>query len=88
MSGLTPSEIAYQKAHIDQNRGPQIVAVSGFLIAVTSIIVFSRLIARRWKRVSYGWDDYLALGGLVRLYDANDSISLLKPLCSYTLQSS
>lgn len=65
MSQLTPSEIDYQKSHINENRGPQIVAISGFLIAITSVIVGMRLTARWWKRVYFGWDDYLAVGGLV-----------------------
>ena len=62
---VTPQDIAYQEAHITEDRGPQIVGVSSFLIAITTIVVLLRFVARKARHLAFEWDDWLSVGGLI-----------------------
>ena len=64
-SPLTPADIAYQQAHITEDQGPRLLAVSIFLITVTTIVVVLRFIARLVRNLPLLWDDWLSFGGLV-----------------------
>lgn len=58
---LSPQEIAYETAHINDNIGyQQVAAVSVFGIAALLAVV-GRLVARRVSKAGFGWDDYLVL---------------------------
>ena len=59
MSELPPSEIAYQEAHLRNNKGPIIIGVSSMLLVLSTTAVILRVVARRIKRVILAEDDYL-----------------------------
>ena len=62
---LPPEDIAYQKAHIHDDHGAMVNGVSGFLIAITTIVVGLRFIAKKVRRNPLEWDDWFALSGLI-----------------------
>lgn len=64
-SSLSPEDIAYQQAHIHEDRGPMIVDVSILLIVVTTISVALRFLARFIQSLPLQWDDWLSAAGLV-----------------------
>ena len=64
-TSLAPDKLAYQEAHIDDDRGPQIISVSIFLIVITSVVIVLRFMARKARRLPYEWDDWLSVGGLI-----------------------
>ena len=63
---LSPSEILYEEEHINQNRGPEIVASSITCIALAMIAVGLRLLARRASKAGVKYDDYMIIFALVR----------------------
>ncbi|MCJ1264679.1 hypothetical protein MMC22_004553 [Lobaria immixta] len=75
--GLSPEDVAYQTAHIHEDRRPALTATLSVLSALSSIAVILRL-AIRWRtRVRIGADDILIViawilgwGGFVCLYIA------------------
>ena len=64
--GLPPAEVAYQEAHIHQDKGPMVIGVSIALIALTSATVVLRFIARWIRQLPWGLDDYFLIPALVR----------------------
>lgn len=57
--GLSPEDVAYQTAHIHDNRRPALTATISVLSALSSIAVLLRL-AIRWRTsVGIGADDIL-----------------------------
>ena len=56
-STLTPEDIAYQQAHIHEDKGSIIVDVSIFLVVVTTITVALRFLARFIKTLPLQWDN-------------------------------
>jgi hypothetical protein len=54
-----------QMATIQDDRGPTVIAVSGFLIGISTVAVALRFAARASHRMSIGLDDWLTLGSLV-----------------------
>ena len=65
MADLPPSEVAYEEAHLSDDRGPLVVGVSGLLMGVVVVIVSLRFIARRTRHMPLLTDDWLALVGMV-----------------------
>ena len=64
--GLPPGEVAYQSAHIHEDRGPLIIGVSVTLITLTTVTVALRFIARWIRQLPWGLDDYFMIPALVR----------------------
>ncbi|KAL8659359.1 MAG: hypothetical protein Q9226_000479 [Calogaya cf. arnoldii] len=62
---LSPEEIVYQMANIDDNRGPEIVASTIVLAVLATLAVILRLACRRFTKIAISWDDYLIVIGLV-----------------------
>jgi hypothetical protein len=62
---LPPEVIAYQQAHIHENLGPTVIAVASVLLCLDVTAVAARFYARRALKISYGWDDWLIIPGLV-----------------------
>lgn len=67
MSAHTP---AYndQLAHVHDNKGPQTIAASGILIAITTLAVVLRILAQRVVKPSFTADDYCAFVALACLH--------------------
>ena len=59
MSGLPPEEIAYQEAHIRENKGPILIGTCVMLLALSTTTVILRIVSRRMKRVKLAADDHL-----------------------------
>jgi hypothetical protein len=68
MSALTSDQIAYQKAHISENRGPVLVGVEIILIALCSLVLSACAFARRMTGVKLAVNDYLALAAHVWVF--------------------
>ena len=64
-SAATPSLTPAQLATIHENKGTSVIAVSSLFIAVCTMSVGFRFVARATRRMSLGIDDYLSLGALV-----------------------
>ena len=60
-----PEFIAYQKAHMNDDRGPSIVGCAIFFITFTTIVVGLRFIARVIRKLPLKLDDYFTLPALV-----------------------
>ena len=65
MSTLSPSEIAYEKAHINQTRQPACygVVITFYIMAI--VMVGLRMAARRLQRTRPSLDDYLSVAGII-----------------------
>ena len=63
----TPQEIAYQEAHITDNRSGSIIAAGVTCYTIGIIAVALRFLSRRISKIRYEWDDWLVCAGLVRL---------------------
>ena len=62
---LSPAQLAYYEAHINDDRRPVIYGVCSMLTVLSTVAVVLRIIARRIKRLSLAADDYLVLLALV-----------------------
>ena len=62
----TPQEIAYQEAHITDDRSGSIIAANATCYAIGIIAVALRFLSRRISKIRYEWDDWLVVAGLVR----------------------
>lgn len=62
----TPQEIAYQEAHITDDKSGAIIAASAACYAIGIIAVALRFLSRRISKIRYEWDDWLVVAGLVR----------------------
>ncbi len=60
-------EIAYQQAHVADDKGPSIIGCAIFFIAFPSIVVALRFLARYLKKSPLKLDDYFTLPALVCL---------------------
>lgn len=67
MSGLSPEELRYQEAHIQEDSGPWIVGVSIFLVVLCFVAVTLRFVARWIRRLPWKADDYAMLPALVHI---------------------
>ena len=60
MSGFIPPEdLAYQRAHIHEERKPVIIAVCVALLVLGMLTVILRIVARGIRKVEFAADDYL-----------------------------
>lgn len=52
--------------HINDNRGPEIMAAIIIVAILAALSVFLRLACRRYTKCAISWDEYFILAGLVR----------------------
>lgn len=62
---LSPEQLAYLKAHIKDDKGPRIIAISVTFIVMCSLSVGLRFVARNVRKLSWEADDYLMVPALV-----------------------
>ncbi len=55
---LTPAQVKYIMANLDENYGPRIVVISIVLITVCTIVLPLRFIARKVRNLPWQIDDY------------------------------
>lgn len=67
MDNFPPEEIAYQTAHIEDNRSVLITVVASVFTGVALLSLFIRIISRTVTRAKLGADDYLSIGATVAL---------------------
>jgi hypothetical protein len=60
-----PEVIAYQMAHKDDNKGPQLVAVSAIFGSLALSCVMARIVSRKISTAPFGTDDYLIIVAMV-----------------------
>lgn len=65
MAALPPAALAFQKAHIKENRGPSVIGVSATLIALVTAAVSFRFLGRRVRHLQLLMDDLLTIPALV-----------------------
>lgn len=61
MAALPPAALAFQKAHIKENRGPLVIGVSATLIALITVAVSMRFLGRRVRQLPLLSDDWLTV---------------------------
>lgn len=68
MRGNAPyfSSEEYQTKHINDDRGPEILASIITLAVMATLAVTLRLACRRYTKIAMAWDDYIIILGLVR----------------------
>lgn len=66
MASLPWTEVEYERDHIHESRQAACYGVTIVFFALAVISGCLRLLSRRRQRVSYGLDDYLAVGGIVK----------------------
>jgi hypothetical protein len=62
---LPPEVIAYQMAHKDDNKGPELIAVSAIFGSLALSCVMARMVSRRISSAPFGMDDYLIIVAMV-----------------------
>jgi uncharacterized protein (DUF486 family) len=67
MDNFPPEEIAYQTAHINEDRSVLVVAVFSVFLGVAILSLILRIIARRVGNSKLALDDYLSIGATVAL---------------------
>lgn len=65
MASLSPSDVQYQKAHIDDNKSAEIIAACAICLTAAYSTVFLRFVSRRLSSTSLEADDYFILTALV-----------------------
>ena len=65
MAEPSPSEIAYEEAHIDQSRQINIAVSNGICLGIAFVAVLLRFISRRLAGTNNGADDWWAWIALV-----------------------
>lgn len=78
MAALPPAALAYQKAHIKENRGPMVIGVSAALIALVTAAVLLRFLGRRVRQLPLLYDDWLTIPAWVSDYSSATGYSTLK----------
>lgn len=64
---LTPDQLAYQMAHIDQDRGPYLIATTAVLSVLSTAAIYLRFLVRWRTKVGFKTDDYaILLAGVSR----------------------
>lgn len=58
---ISPEAFDYQNAHINEDRGPALLAVLSILVSLSTIAVLLRVIIRWRTRVGFGADDFCVL---------------------------
>ena len=80
MDSIPPEVLAYQEAHIKQNRAPTVYGVGSMLLAVATFFVILRVVSRRIKQVALTADDYLIFAALVSLKTKTQAFIFLSSL--------
>ena len=70
MAAPSPAEIQYQKAHIHENKAPDIIASHVICFVLACIAVTLRFIARRIKKAPIKADDWFIVVALVSKADS------------------
>ena len=65
MVHLTEADIAYQKAHIRDNRRGDIIFSHAICISIAFLTVVLRFLSRRMGKVKIAWDDYMIVVAFV-----------------------
>ena len=65
MALLSPSDVQYQKAHIDDNKSAGIIAACAICLTAAYSAVVLRFVSRRLSRTSLEADDYFIVTALV-----------------------
>ena len=73
MLATTPEEIAYQQAHIADNKGPPILGSAIFFIVFPTMVVALRFAARFATKLPLKLDDYFTLPALVSVLTTSAS---------------
>ncbi|MCJ1380706.1 hypothetical protein MMC17_003814 [Xylographa soralifera] len=68
MAGISPQELQYQEAHIDDDLSAGLYASSVIMAVVTTIAVVLRLLCRRKLNAKVTLDDYCIMFALVLIY--------------------
>lgn len=63
--GLSPAEVQYELAHLDETKEPSIMAAVGTVSALATISVLLRVWVRRRKKNRFMADDYAIFVALV-----------------------
>ena len=58
---LTPDQLAYQMAHIHQDRGPYLIATTAVLSVLSTAAIYLRFLVRWRTKVGFKTDDYAIL---------------------------
>jgi hypothetical protein len=66
MANFPPEEVAYEMAHINDNRGYQQTVPIAIFGVIAFVCVAMRPIARRTNKVLLGLDDWLIIAAMVR----------------------
>ena len=66
MVELAPDELAYQRAHIDQNLGPTITIVCAIFASLSLIATALRFLSQLRNKARLQHDDWLCIPSLVR----------------------
>ncbi|KAL8770166.1 MAG: hypothetical protein Q9209_004008 [Squamulea sp. 1 TL-2023] len=61
----TPQNLKYQIDHIEDDRGPEIIATTIIIAILATLAVLLRLLCRRRMKVAISYDDYLMMAGFV-----------------------
>ena len=64
-STFSPEEVAYERAHWNEDKGPAMIAGGIVLIGFATVAVILRLMARKMKRLPWMADDYFIVAALV-----------------------
>ena len=72
MAEPSPSEIAYEKAHIDQSRQINLAVSNGICLGIAFIAVLLRFISRRLAKTHNGKDDWWTWTALVSKSSSQD----------------
>lgn len=75
-------EIAYEEAHIKDNRGPTPIGITTMFLALGILAVLGRLISRRIRKAALAADDWLALFSQVRVLLSSFFIHIEKRVIS------
>ena len=74
----TPAELQYQRAHINDNLVPSLLASNIVCLTLATVAVALRFVCRWVSNIKYQYDDWLIVAGLVRIINLTElQISLL-----------
>ena len=75
MADISPSEIAYEKAHIHQSRQVNLAVSNGICLGIAYIAVLLRFISRRLAKTPNGKDDWWTWAALVGEFSSQDEVA-------------
>lgn len=66
MASLSPSDVLYQQAHINENKSAEIITACAICLTAAYLAVVLRFVSRRISKTSLEADDYTIIAALVR----------------------